>query len=133
MSSAAVRSTGVRRWLVVVALLAGLLAMHGLDDHGTSGGSMPGMSGMSHSLPSMAASPATADGGAVASPTTVDGSGPMGLCVALLLAGLAFLVGLERGRWIRRYADSRLLVRSVGTRARSPDPPDLIRLGLCRC
>ncbi len=117
---------GLRRALVLIALLGGLFAMHGLADHGTTHGGQSTASHADHPLPSSLI------------PTT-DSSAPghpdAGLCLALLLAGLAMLFAWWRSLQVTTYDGQRLLALRTWSpiRARAPDPPDLTRLGLCRC
>ncbi len=134
------------RTLVLLAALAGLFAMHGLADHGTSHGSMTGSMSGSPQGPDPAAGHAHDDhtrpteptvAGPVAGPVAVVGplaESAMGLCLAVLAGGLVLLL-VRGGAWpARPWSD--LVVRrcvAVIARARAPDPPDLLALSIQRC
>jgi hypothetical protein len=131
---------GPRQAAILFALIAGLFAMHGLADHGTSHAmvSEPGMA--MHSLvdsPIAMAMPAPyAAATARSSSLPGSGSGPMAaMCVVALLVGLALVLALSGRAEALRYAVQRAAPSCTWSalRSRAPDPPDLTRLGLCRC
>ncbi|RLV48234.1 hypothetical protein D9V37_19460 [Nocardioides mangrovicus] len=119
------------RWLPLALALAGVFAMHGLSDHGTTG---PSGMAMSHSMSHDAAAPVApaAPVEMIRAPTPSHGDAmAMGLCVALLVAA-----GVVLGCWRRVSTSSDGLVTRAEfvslavPRARSPD---LLALGVCRC
>lgn len=126
----------IGRWLVLLVALAGLMAMHGLSDHGV-GGPVP----LQHSSAmSGAASPGPAHGDE--EPAGGHGGGHEGLLVGLCLAVLAavlLVAGLRTHRrpflaWRTRLGDLALaLATAVRARARGPARPDLRLLSVQRC
>ena len=117
----------------VFLVLGGLLAMHGLGTHGIAGDDHAGMSGAHAAAP-------RADAAALA-PLALDPRAPahgaehlMAGCVAVLGVAMALLLGLmaPRGGW-RSIPVTLVRPVAVPRRARAPDPPDLVRLCVCRC
>ncbi|HCB07328.1 MAG TPA: DUF6153 family protein [Nocardioides sp.] len=120
----------------MLAALAGLFAMHGLSEHGTSG------HGYMEDMPTLAMSAvehnATAVGAldqldAIVSAPMEHNMGSMGLCLAVL--GVALLLWLLRitnkqRAWLYRF---RTFVTAIPALARAPDPPDLYQLSIQRC
>lgn len=116
-----------RRVWVLLAVLAGLFAMHGLADHGATAGPHAEAAVVQHH-------------GHHEPPADDDqhhsGHGLVGLCVAVLGAALLWLLGGTVGR--RVAAPCATLARAVrsasrAARARAPDPPDLLALSVVRC
>ena len=118
-------------------LLLGVVAMHGLNGHGTALGSEPmahtavaSMSDASarpamHSTERLTADPAHGMGGAMA-----------GLCVAVIGIGIGLgLVALANRRRRTRHVarGARPGCAAAASRSRDPDPPSLIHLSIQRC
>jgi hypothetical protein len=123
------------RWLVLLVALAGLMAMHGLSDHGVGGpvvgsGAAAPMAGHDHEGGGAGSDHGGGHGG--------DGGMLTGLCLAVLVALLPFVVATARTRLPRALADGlRDRAAVVGTairaRARGPGAPDLRMLSVQRC
>ena len=124
------------RWLVLLVALVGLMAMHGLSDHGVGGpvaasaGAAAPMAGHDHG----GGEGGSDDGGGH------GGGGGMltGLCLAVLVALLPFAAAaaLTRLRWSRGTGlRDRAAVVGTATRARArgPGAPDLRMLSVQRC
>lgn len=143
-------------WLTgLVALLAGIVGMHGLNSHGAmAAGTHP----PAHSVVTeLGEAPRGSDHGAMttgvgelvgavtsiaakavaAVPSgTAGGMDAMGgMCVAILVLALTGLLRLLRGApgMAMPYRLVTDLVRGMGPHARDPDPPSLIRLSIQRC
>lgn len=129
--------------IAVFLVLAGLVAMHGLGAHGTSGDEQAVSAHASgHSTlaahatgPVMAMEPPQASTSLLAPDAPampgMDHAGAM--CVVVLTMLLVALVLAPTGGWRRtplRVPDSLLRLRR---RARAPDRPDLVKLSVCRC
>ena len=124
--------TSVARWLMLLVALAGLMAMHGLSDHGV-GGPVP----LDH--------PPAATGAMTDMPAPPGDEEPagghgghegllVGLCLAVLAAVLLLSAVVRRGRPIRAsrtWLDG--LAVAVRARARGPSTPDLRQLSVLRC
>lgn len=130
---------------VSLLVVAGLLAMHGLGAHGSMAGTGPmtsadaSMHGMtSHGDASKVAAVATtavlAEVHLVAPVAPAHGAHHvMASCVVVLSFALLLLLGLlPTGSQRRTPTVPDHLVRLL-RRARDPDPPDLVRLCVCRC
>jgi hypothetical protein len=108
-------------------VLAGLMAMHGLGTHGTMATShepmsMPSVVHADHTPMLAPAAPALGMEHLAAGCLVV-----LGLALVLFL-GLGLLdPAARRTQWLPA-ATMRVL-----RRARAPDPPDLLRLSICRC
>jgi hypothetical protein len=142
---------GLRGALLLFALLGGLFAMHGLADHGTTHGGRAGDhagsrhigAGVGEATAELAAAGRGGGGGGKTTAnlaTPPPGAGHQGhpegaICLGLLVAGLALLFARFRRTLSCREAATELLVARAWSpiRARAPDPPDLTRLGICRC
>lgn len=117
----------LRSAVLVVALVAGLFAMHGLGTHGAHAAeAVPETSSSAH-----AAHHAPAE----SEPESEGGAGLLGLCLVLLSAGLIW-VWTRRGerlwwRTTRRVPDRRDLARPA--RARGHSPPLRAELSIWRC
>jgi hypothetical protein len=130
----------IGRLFVLLAALAGLFAMHGMSDHGTAGpGELTAQSSAhaSMDLPtSMNVGMHQEHGSEPPSqPQHGHDMGLAGLCLAVLIAVLAFGVVLGRlryralGAWLpRAYAGLLGFARE-----RVPKPPDLFALSIQRC
>jgi len=131
-----------RMGLVVVVLL-GVLAMHGLGPHGTatSGSGLAaaghGIAMATSDLPAMPdETEAGANHGVQAGPPGDASSGHslVELCLAVLLGlGIALLALAARGRRSRAWAAVPGLLGRRLAHFRSPDPPSLSQLSLLRC
>jgi hypothetical protein len=147
----------VGRWLLLLAALGGLLAMHGLSDHGIGAAVAVPSSGVA--APVTAMSPGTHD--ARSHPGTHDGTEAVpsretsggasghhrggqhselvvGMCLAVLAAGLLLGVAAWRTcRFVRlRHATSAQALAAAAAlwvRAHGPAPPDLRVLSIQRC
>ncbi len=132
---------------VSVLVVAGLLAMHGLGAHGSMTGSMVAgdsttstdvsmsrMSAHPSSTPHLEDVVTAAEIGLVAPVAPSQGAHHvMASCVVVLsVALLLLLVVLPMGTRRRTPWLPEHLVRLL-RRARAPDPPDLVRLCVCRC
>lgn len=134
-------------WLLIPAILLGLLWMHGLATHGAGthdASSTPALSVDAHDLSASGhETDAHAMPGEVASTAAVgpsDGQGSagsaLGLCLAVLAGALlTFLV--KRRRRLGRF-QGLVLARptrspKLPARARDPDPPSLSALCIVRC
>lgn len=143
------RSTGrvaglsVGRLLVMLTALAGLVAMHGLSEHGVMHHDMSGSTSTVSGAMDVVAALAL-DGSAVVTTDPIrrhvsgspdqDDAMTMVMCVALL-GGLALLLLGGRGRstgLAPRSVSSHIDVGNAG-RSRVPDPPDLFALSIQRC
>jgi len=126
-------------WVAVA--LFGLFAMHGLGDHGTmhdmGGGVAPMSVGHHDHTSGQTTSVTLADVPRALLPDEpgMDGMGLAGLCVVVLISGVATLlvaIGLRRHAWMER-----LSAPSPGRRwpatLRDRDPPSLITLSIQRC
>lgn len=135
----------VSRWLLALGALAGLFAMHGLSGHGMAGHAQRVESALL-STASMAADlapahHAPAEQAAASISTLVSAShpdpghdmGPVGLCLAVLLLAVFWLLSSPAGRLLRRFSSRRPAARTRVVRARDPDPPDLTQLSILRC
>lgn len=130
----------IGRWLVLLVALAGLMAMHGLSDHGV-GGPVP----LQHSSAmSGVASPGPAHD--VEEPVGGHGDGHggghegllVGLCLAVLAAVLLVAGPRPHRRpflaWRTHLGGVALaLASAVRARARGPAGPDLRLLSVRRC
>lgn len=134
---------------MLLLVVAGLLAMHGIAGHGTHKMAMPPHTGRTHASHAPAAtqpvsrhhgvaapaagSPLVA-AAAIVSPTPLNGTGKgvAGACVAVLL-GMTLLWWARAGsrlvRGLRPWRHSAPAFR----RGRDPDPPSLVRLSIHRC
>lgn len=154
-------TAGHHRWLVVVAVLVGLFAMHGPGTHGAHAGeasavmhpesvssapgmSTPGMSSTGHdNAGALAGGPLTADVDTIARGSADDESsdpasgavGLLGLCLALLAFGMLWLRRWTAGRpqWTvpRRALTARVAQLSVT--ACDLSPPLRAELSIWRC
>ncbi|GAA1157509.1 DUF6153 family protein [Nocardioides aquiterrae] len=137
----------VARWLVLLVALVGLMAMHGLSDHGTGGpaavpaGAAAPMSGHGHTESAGGGDHGGGPGGGHGGGHG-DGHGDAGLvtglCLAVLVALLPFVAASARARLLRSLtAELRDLATAVGAairaRARGPSAPDLTLLSVLRC
>ena len=140
----------VGRWVMLLVALTGLMAMHGLSDHGVGG--LAG-SGAVRADAAVAASVAAASAegshehergqvGDSGSESHGGHDGHGGLVVSLCLAVLAavlVLVALVRGAAVRGTLHTRLVdvtgavAAAVRARARGPGRPDLDVLSIRRC
>ena len=128
----------VVRALLVAAALTGLFAMHGLGDHGTHHADMA----PDHGLMVMAG--AEMVGAAMAGPATAQpsvahhldgdrGTMAMALCLAVLLAMVAFAGRPGRAALRLALHAGRRTGSRCGFLYRQRDPPDLALLSICRC
>jgi hypothetical protein len=126
---------------VLLVALAGLFAMHGLSDHGAGGhadahgaAAPHARHGVAEALGSIeAALPVPRPTSAVTG-TDVRTGMDMGLCVAVVGAGLLLLALVRREVRVRGLLPTTRDPRQPPvSRARAPDPPDLHRLSLQRC
>lgn len=133
------------RWLLLLAALGGLLAMHGLSDHGVGGPTGLATAG-THA--SGVADPA---GGAVHGAHGEPGDGAAGsherhhdgalVAMCLAVVGAVLLLGAAARRAglavrLREALAAQLSVAaatSFWARARGPAPPDLTVLSIQRC
>lgn len=124
------------RMVGVLAVLAGLIGMHGLASH-----EVTGIEAKGHAFVATATSAATAPNPGVM--VTAAPSMPVGMdmemagwCIAILLLGLGAVSMLLRGKglrlapWVFRLPTGTVLARARG---RDPDPPSLILLSIQRC
>ena len=134
-------------WLLIPAILLGLLWMHGLATHGAGtheASSTPALSMDAHHLSASGhetdarALPGEAASLAAVGPSDGQGSAgfALGLCLAVL-AGVLLTLLLQWGRRLGRF-QGRVLARPARspqrpTRARDPDPPSLSALCIVRC
>jgi hypothetical protein len=127
------------RAVAVLVALAGLFAMHGLSDHGVAHHAAGGTVEMSDGSGMAAIVPVDAHRSPHADDTerspAPDDDGLVGLCLALLSAGLVLALALGRHGWRRGLHASYDAGRRAITAARSRplDPPDLVRLSIQRC
>ena len=117
-------------------VVAGLLAMHGVGTHGTTAEDHASMEAVPGHQAGELVGPATvAEAVAVLGPAThAPGAHHVrAACVAVLTFALLLLLGmLPLGSARRTPSAPAHLVRLL-RRARAPDPPDLVRLCVCRC
>lgn len=158
-SSGRGRGRGRGGWWLTVAVIAGLMAMHGFGTHGshsaiTSGEAHHAANAMvGHSpetslgsalstTPEMAGTTLSSTGGALleaaASPLTSDsggGSSLLGLCLALLTLGLTLFLYRTRSRaaWTVPRMPTALRREALPTTAHSLDPPSRAELCIWRC
>lgn len=117
-------STRTHRGVSVLALLLGLLAMHGLHHDHTA---MSGMAGHEHSVMTSALYDH-----AVLTPAEGGGHALGTLCLAVLTAGsLALLLARTRGARPTRSAPPLARRQPSATHPRGP-PPDLLQLCVSR-
>lgn len=127
----------------VFLVLAGLLAMHGIGSHGTMS--------TSHATTSAAAPAHGTHGAHVGHGGTLMDAGThetmlapsrphagfdhlAGACLVVLGLALLLLLGHSGAVVGRRVALTyRTPSLAVPPRARAPDPPDLLRMSICRC
>ena len=134
------------RWSVAVPLLvlAGLFGMHGLSAHGVGHAAAPVEHGTyaDHTGHSMAMQSADAptldlpalDLPALSGPTDHGAAAMAGLCLAVLLGGIAAWALLRATRRRTPWALPRLTTVTRPTpRGRDPDPPTPVLLSVCRC
>jgi hypothetical protein len=138
------RACAALRSLFGLAALLGLFAMHGLVPHGTAHGGHVGdatpvvaVSG-DHSPAPKSVVPVADPVAMVSAGThdTPDGAlrGLAGMCLAVLLTGLAVALLLGMGLPGQRQADPPLWARRRPRRARRDrDPPCLFALSIQRC
>lgn len=132
------------RWSAAVALLvlAGLFGMHGLSAHGVGHAPAPlehgtyahhsGHAGHSMAMPAPDA-PAP-DLPSLSAPTEHGAVAMAGLCLAVLLGGLAAWALLRATRRRTSWGLPRLTTVTRPTpRGRDPDPPTPVLLSVCRC
>ena len=123
------------RALLLLAALAGLIAMHGLSDHRTADHiyvDEPHMTSATHKQPGPDSSrqvDAVAEGASLAA----GHMGEMDLCLAVLGAGLLLLLLRVRRPLAHLAHGTWRPLGQVLERARAPDPPDLVRLSIQRC
>jgi hypothetical protein len=128
---------------VLLVALAGLFAMHGMSDHGTTHHGGMTDTTFTETAASMEVAQAvhTSTDGALSAPldavaTTTDGGtgAAMGVCLAVM-AGLVLFLHRASRTWSARVLRSVLARGQVRcrTRARDPDPPDLFALSIQRC
>lgn len=134
-------------WFVgMVLLLAGIVAMHGLNSH--AGGMNPadhaiGMQGASTHAPAPGQVDLATSAAALVEPLTtvaavVDESGQQsdlaGMCMAVLaLAFTVLLRMLGRRCPLSVWEPASFLLRMPASQGRDPDPPSLIHLSIQRC
>lgn len=131
---------GPLRALLLLLALTGLFAMHGLADHGAAGHhGGPGTTAaaghhVSHEAPAPQPSAAGPEVVAAAAGTPLGDPdlAAAALCLAVLLLGLALLVG-DRATRLPRRVTTTLVGRLTALPARRPHPPDLTRLCVLRC
>jgi hypothetical protein len=121
---------GVRAWAVVVPLLAGLFAMHGVQAASGDVHAMPmvAATGMGHAAPGHAMA-AAGEAGPEWGAAGMPGHGDV-MCLALLVL-LGFALGMSRGSWLARARGVlRGIRRARGRGWRSPRGPP-VHLRLC--
>jgi hypothetical protein len=125
----------VGAWAALL-VVAGLLAMHGVGTHGSTAeehasmGAVPGHHAAEHLGAGMVAEAVAALAPAAPAPGAHH---VRTACVAVLALALLLLLGiLPLGSARRTPSTPAHLVRLL-RRARAPDPPDLVRLCVCRC
>lgn len=134
----------VGRWLLLLVALGGLLAMHGLSDHGVGGPAAVGPAtthvAMDTGTPATdPADDAVARGGAADGPGEHHGGSVVGMCLAVIGAVLLLGVVARRSGFITRLRHALtthlavLTATSFWARARGPAPPDLRLLSIQRC
>lgn len=138
------------RWLLLLAALGGLLAMHGLSDHGVGGPTGLATAG-THASGAPASGVADPAGGAVHGEHGEPGDGAAGsherhhdgalVAMCLAVVGAVLLLGAAARRAglavrLREALAAQLSVAaatSFWARARGPAPPDLTVLSIQRC
>lgn len=130
------------RLMGLLAVVVGVIGMHGLANHGVTAMESMGAPNVATTVASAnTAAEATADTGLVAAvevaapilPAAMD-MNMAGWCIAILILGVGAVSMLLRGKglrlapWVMPPA-----VRTVHRYGRDPDPPSLKRLSIQRC
>jgi hypothetical protein len=123
----------VVRALLVAAALTGLFAKHGLGDHGTHDADMAPDHGLMVMAGAAMAGPATAQPSVAHHLDGDRGTMAMGLCLAVLLALVAFAGRPGRAALRLALHAGRRTGSRCGLLYRQRDPPDLALLSICRC
>lgn len=130
------------RLVGVLAVVAGVIGMHGLANHGVTGMEAMGHPVVATDTPgdTAPATLATADallGATVTLSPTMPAGMDMemaGWCIAILMMGLGALTLLLRGKALSRAPlVMRLSCATPVVAGRDPDPPSLRRLSIQRC
>lgn len=123
-------------WLIVVVVL-GVLAMHGLSGHGMSSASDVEMTLTPDTPSSMAAPGHTVDAADQVAPAHPDhGMSATGMMCVAVLAGAVLLVLLARRRPLGRETlagHTRIRLPSLAVDRRSTGPPSAWKFSVIRC